>query len=170
MKLLVPEDRLYESYIEAGREYKRQGIDTYHFLELPRHRLFSYFEDLRFGKNMPENYVPSTYLWLSDGDEFLGEINIRHRLNDELLRFGGNIGYGVRISEWGKGLGTTMLAEALKYAGGVVGLERALITCNDNNIASARVIEKNGGRLQDVITNIVDGVTRRTRRYWINIP
>ena len=87
-----------------------------------------------------------------------------------MLRFGGNIGYGVRISEWGKGLGTTMLAEALKYAGEVVGLERALITCNDNNIASARVIEKNGGRLQDVITNIVDGVTRRTRRYWINIP
>ena len=58
MKLLVPEDRLYESYIEAGREYKRQGIDTYHFLELPRHRLFSYFEDLRFGKNMPNINLP----------------------------------------------------------------------------------------------------------------
>lgn len=47
---------------------------------------------------------------------FIGEITIRHKLNEVLERYGGHIGYGVRFSEWGKGYGTLMLELALVEA------------------------------------------------------
>lgn len=104
-----------------------------------------------------------------DGDKFIGEVSIRHELTDALLRYGGNIGYGIRYSEWNKGIGTTMLSMALKYAKERLGLNRVLITCDDDNIGSARVIEKNRGILQDKIPNTIDGRDIITRRYWIDI-
>ena len=70
---------------------------------------------------------------------------------------------------WNKGYGTLMLKEALRYSNEVLGLNKVLITCNDDNIGSARVIEKNGGVLLDKIINHIDGVDRLTRRYWITI-
>lgn len=118
---------------------------------------------------MPEGYVKASYLWLADGDKFIGETAIRHSLTDSLMRLGGHIGYGIRFSEWNKGLGTMMLSKALQYAKEVIGLHKVLITCNDNNYGSIRVIEKNGGKLQDKITNTFDGASRITRRYWIEI-
>ena len=86
-----------------------------------------------------------------------------------MLSFGGNIGYGIRYSKWNKGYGTIMLSLALKYAKEVIGLNKVLITCDDNNVGSARIIEKNFGLLQDKIINVIDGVERITRRYWIEI-
>ena len=109
------------------------------------------------------------YLWLVDGEEFVGEISIRHRLTDALTRFGGHIGYGIRYSQWNKGRGTEMLSKALLYAKDVIGLDRVLLTCGDDNLGSARVIEKNGGMLQDKIINIINDKERLTRRYWIII-
>lgn len=87
---------------------------------------------------MPNGYVKATYLWLIDDDEFIGEVSIRHSLTDSLLFFGGNIGYGVRYSKWNNGIGTTMLSMALNYAKEVIGLNKVLITCNDDNLRSAR--------------------------------
>lgn len=62
-----------------------------------------------------------------------------------------------------------MLSMSLKYAKEVIGLDKVLITCNDNNYGSAHVIEKNGGILQDKIVNMIDGAEQLTRRYWIQI-
>lgn len=62
-----------------------------------------------------------------------------------------------------------MLAMALKYARDELGMERALITCDDDNVGSARVIEKNGGVLWDRLENNVGGRPVITRRYWIEI-
>ena len=100
---------------------------------------------------------------------FLGEIAIRHTLTDALLRFGGNIGYGVKYSAWNKGVGTKMLSLALEYARENLSLEKVLITCNDNNASSVKVIEKNGGVLEDKIVNVIEGQRRITRRYWIQL-
>ena len=87
---------------------------------------------------------------------------------DSLLRYGGHIGYGIRYSKWNFGYGTKMLALALKKAK-QMGLEKGLITCNDDNIGSAKVIENNGGILQDIIENVVDGKRIYTKRYWIEL-
>lgn len=91
-----------------------------------------------------ENWVPCTTLWWVDGVEFLGRIAIRHRLTPALRAVGGHIGYDVRPSARGRGHGTAMLATALPVAA-TLGIDPALITCDADNIASRRVIERNGG-------------------------
>lgn len=169
MELVKPSIQYYQSYIEAIKEYKQNNIDTYDFLDVDKYDIFERMENLHTGKNLPDGYVKATYFWLVDDDEFIGEISVRHSLTDSLLRYGGNIGYGIRYSQWNKGLGTIMLSKALDYARDVLGLSKVLITCNDNNYGSARVIEKNGGKLQDKIKNIIDGVEILSRRYWIEI-
>jgi len=169
MELVIPSEEYYQSYIEAMEEYKQNNIDTYDFWEISKDELFKKMENYRTGNNLPEGYVKATYFWLVDNDKFIGEISIRHSLTDSLLRFGGNIGYGIRYSHWNKGIGTIMLSKALVYAKDVLGLNKVLITCNDNNFGSARVIEKNGGILQDKIINTIDGVDRLSRRYWIEL-
>ncbi|MCF6466626.1 MULTISPECIES: GNAT family N-acetyltransferase [Eubacteriales] len=169
MELIVPCKKYYSSYIDAIKEFSEYKVDTYQFLDASKYDIFEKIENFKTGKNLPLNYVKATYLWLVEDDEFIGEVSIRHELTDSLLCFGGNIGYGIRYSKWNKGYGTIMLSLALKHAKEVVGLNKVLITCNDNNLGSARVIEKNFGLLQDKIINVIDGVERITRRYWIEI-
>jgi len=128
--------------------------------------IFEYFEDHRMGRNLPEGYVPDSTFWLVDGDTYLGTGNIRHRLTPELEQFGGHIGYAIRPSYWNMGYGTLqlrlLLAEAAK-----LGLTHVLLTCDESNLASARVMEKCGGVWQDTIEQAIGGPPRRTRRYWI---
>lgn len=89
-------------------------------------------------------------------------INIRHRLNEYLLQFGGNIGYSVRPSQRRKSYATEMLALALEECR-KLGLNRALVTCDKTNIGSAKTIQKNGGVLEN---EVLEG-DRITQRYWI---
>jgi predicted acetyltransferase len=96
----------------------------------------------------PEGLVPSTTLWWADGDEYLGRIDIRHRLTQHLLDYGGHIGYDVRPSARRRGHATAMLARALPVAAGL-GIDPALITCDEDNIASRKVIERSGGQFDD---------------------
>lgn len=94
--------------------------------------------------HQPDGYVPQTILWWTSGEEYLGRLTLRHRLTIHLTYEGGHIGYEVRPSARGKGHATAMLAAALPLAAGL-GVERALVDCDPGNIASRRVIEKNGG-------------------------
>ena len=80
---------------------------------------------------------------------------------------GGHIGYSVRPSERGKGYATRMLEMALAEARRL-GLKRVLITCDRKNVASARVIRKNGGRLEnEVVSRLRD--REFTQRYWLEL-
>ena len=113
----------------------------------------------------PPNLVPShTYFLFNGPDRIIGAINIRHYLNENLLKHGGHIGYGVRPSERKKGYATLMLKMALPIAK-ELGIEKALITCDKNNIASANVIKNNGGVLENEI--MING--KITQRYWIEL-
>jgi len=169
VRLALPSREYLPSYLRAIKEYEKQKVDTYDFVDPRRCDIIKRADDFRNGRNLPEGWVSATSLWLVIGHEYIGEVSIRHALTDLLLRFGGHIGYAVRYSLWGKGYGTKMLAMALEYAKEVIGLQSVLITCNDDNGGSIRVIERNGGILQDKITNRVDGEERTTRRYWIDI-
>ncbi|MGN6129618.1 MAG: GNAT family N-acetyltransferase [Nocardioidaceae bacterium] len=93
--------------------------------------------------------VPATYWWIVDGLTYLGAITLRHELNDFLLEVGGHIGYGVRPSARRRGLASWALAQTLEQARARA-LPRVLVTCDDTNLASARVIARNGGALEDV--------------------
>ena len=96
----------------------------------------------------PPGRVPCTTWWWVDGQEYLGRIALRHRLNERLLEAGGHIGYDVRPTARRRGHATAMLAAVLPHAR-ALGIERALLTCDADNIASRRVIEARGGVLED---------------------
>ena len=105
-------------------------------------------------------YVPATAWWWIDGDEYLGLIRVRHRLTPQLLENGGHIGYHVRPSARRRGHAAAMLRAVLPEVR-ALGLERALVTCKAGNLASRRVIESNGGVLEDQ--------RGETLRYWIDV-
>jgi len=109
-----------------------------------------------------EGHVHASYWWIAEDDTYLGAITLRHELDDFLLRAGGHIGYGIRPSARGRGLATWALRSVLVRAP-ALGLRTVLVTCGDSNLASARVIEKAGGVLEDVRETELG----LTRRYWI---
>jgi predicted acetyltransferase len=97
----------------------------------------------------PATYVPTSSLWWVEGDEYLGRLGIRHRLAPGRIgERNGHIGYDVRPSARRQGHATEMLAAALPVAAGL-GLSKVLITCDHDNVASRRTIERNGGELHD---------------------
>lgn len=113
-----------------------------------------------------EGRVPATqYLTYRISDnKLVGMVEIRHELNDYLFQFGGHIGDCVRPSEQGKGYATEQISLALKECK-KMGIERVLITCKKANIASARTIQKNNGKLENEV--LQDGIEKQ--RYWIDL-
>jgi len=91
-----------------------------------------------------DGYAPQTVLWWVAGDKYLGRLSIRHRLTPHLLYHGGNIGFEVRPSARRRGHATAMLAAALPLAA-ALGVDPARVDCYAGNVASRRVIVKNGG-------------------------
>ena len=106
-------------------------------------------EQTREDAPRPAHHVPSTTLWWVEGDEYLGRLGIRHRLAPgQIGERNGHIGYDVRPSARRRGHAAAMLAAALPIAGSL-GLPQVLITCDHDNEASRRTIERNGGVLHD---------------------
>lgn len=120
------------------------------------------YEDEAAGVNLGDGRVPQTFLLAVVGGELVGRISIRHRLNERLARDGGHIGYVVLPAHRRRGYATAMLRRGLRIAN-LLGIERALLTCNDTNVGSIAVIERCGGELE--WTGEVGG--RVIRRYWI---
>ena len=117
------------------------------------------------GVNMPPGWVRRTTFWLLDNNDAIAGIShLRHELNDVLRRQGGHIGYYVRPAARGKRLGTSILALTLAE-GRKLGIERFLLTVDAENVPSIRVIEGNGGVLENEGPHPETG--RPYRRYWI---
>ncbi len=111
---------------------------------------------------LADDLVHCTYLWITDGDgaaeEVVGFLALRHSLTPMLLEVGGHIGYSVRPSRRREGHATRALALAVRRAG-AMGLDPVLVTCDDDNLPSARTIERCGGAYEDSRGG--------KRRYWI---
>lgn len=112
-----------------------------------------------------ENIVTSTTFFCLDEDRniFVGAVNIRHDLNEQLRRNGGHIGDGVRPSERRKGYATAMIGLALAECR-KLGIEKVLMVCDKDNIGSAKSIMNNGGVLENEIET--NGTVEQ--RYWID--
>lgn len=122
-------------------------------------------ESLRREETCPKPWVPATqFVALSQTGELLGMIQVRHRFNDFLERYGGHIGYSVRPSQRRQGVAKEMLRQALIYCR-ELGLERVLITCLEDNEASRRTILANGGVYESTVFEPQE--QERLQRYWI---
>ncbi|WP_433191770.1 GNAT family N-acetyltransferase [Nocardia sp. CA-107356] len=108
--------------------------------------------------------MPETYLVATVDDEVIGRASVRHTLNPALTRRGGHIGYAVLRQFRGLGYGTAILHTSISVARDL-GVDRILVTCDDTNAASARIIESCDGIL-DSIEPWTDGTL--VRRYWIS--
>lgn len=164
-ELISPDERVRESFVAAMAEFRAEGRGDADDTTMLGHDIWrhapkwSTSEGFRVFARMlrdqsleeaprPMGFVPCTTLWWVEGDEFLGRIAIRHRLNPKLRELGGHIGYDVRPSARRQGHATAMLRAALSIAR-QLGIEAALLTCDTTNTASRRVIELNGGVLED---------------------
>ena len=106
----------------------------------------------------PEGIVLCDYFWITDGDEMVGFLALRHELTPWLLEEGGHIGYSVRPSRRREGHASRAVALATIRAK-ELGLERVLLTCDEDNVGSRRTIENAGGVYEDS--------RKDKRRYWI---
>ena len=174
MELVTPCEKYKESFIEAVKEFQAEPATTgrherYRELSIPKLEenfevLLQQYRDAAEGKNLKPGFVPWSMFWLEDGGAFIGATSIRHELNDHLLREGGHVGYDVRPSMRGRGLGNKILELTIPKAR-ELGVQKILVTCSENNIASRKVIEKNGGVLENSVP-MGDGKPNMLR-FWI---
>ncbi|MBQ7113924.1 MAG: GNAT family N-acetyltransferase [Clostridia bacterium] len=120
------------------------------------------------GENLPSSYVPATqFLFIRRADNRLvGMLQVRHYLNEHLLRFGGHIGYSVRPSERRRGYAKAMLQAALPFCR-EMGIKKVLITCDENNPASEKTILANGGKYESTAYEPDEKIN--LKRFWIEL-
>ena len=152
------EESLAESPIINGSA----GLDRFSSIEV-------WLEELKKRScedTVPKGLVPSsTYLGVREKDNYIvGMIDIRHYLNEYLTQVGGNIGYGVRKTERNKGYAKQMLKLALEKCKELK-IKKVLITCDEDNIASEKVILSANAKLEDIRN--VDGENKK--RFWIDL-
>lgn len=169
MELVNPSIKYKTSYLQALKEYQAEGRHMEYDPKLLEKDFQSFVNMLigfSEGKNLPAGYVPSTKYWLVDNGEFIGNVSIRHVLNDTLLKFGGHIGYDIRPSKRRMGYGKNILKLALPKAKELE-LGKVLITCDETNIGSRKIIETNGGILENEL--LIEEGKPKKRRYWITL-
>jgi predicted acetyltransferase len=143
----------------GGTSFGRGETDLKTFLQQCR--------DAESLDKVPADLVPQSTFWLVAANKnVIGIVRVRHRLNERLLQYGGNIGYYVRPSERGNGYGKMLLRcglEKFRLLGG----RRALLTVNPLNIASKHIVLANGG-VQD--GQGIDPISREiVDRFWIEL-
>ncbi|MCA0457385.1 MAG: GNAT family N-acetyltransferase [Chloroflexi bacterium] len=167
-QLVAPDVAFQQSYLEALLEFHAENRNLEQDETVIEHDFAGYVRYLHMQSTdeRREGLVPESFYWLVDDDLYIGRVSVRHSLNNRLLLFGGHIGYEIRTSQRRKGYGTLILQLGLAKARSV-GITRALVTCDDDNIGSAKVIEANGGILENTV--LLNHRPVATRRYWIDV-
>lgn len=158
VRLVEPSTELEAAFRAMAAEWRAAGEDRFVQASGDFAVYVEWLEGQKDPENLPPGWVPGSTFWLVTGDgRVVGTSRLRHWLTPDLELEGGNIGYDVRPSERGKGYGSALLALTLDKAR-ELGLDEVLVTCDTDNLASARIIEKNGGRF------VGQGVSEESRK------
>lgn len=177
LALVAPSLEYRDSYIAALREHQAQGrfLDNRHIdndvgaLTRDFERLVRALRNASDPAYVKPGFVPETFLWMIESrtNDLVGRSSIRHQLSDEpTLRDIGHIGYDVRPSRQGRGYGKAILGLTLDEARRL-GMERALVTCDSNNMRSKTIIEHWGGVFERSVP--LAGREYVRLRYWIDL-
>lgn len=165
--LVKPSARYKESFLKAEKEYQKEG--WHKDLNLSQIRkdfpeFIKKFRNYEKGHNLPKDNSSLIIYWLVDDEKFIGHLSVRSFVDKELMKIRGHIGYSIRKSERQKGYGKKILKLGLLKAQ-KLGFKKVLVTCDDDNVASRKIIEANGGIFRNKIPNKGELI----RRYWIRI-
>lgn len=170
---LVEPSLSYESQILSYREeflaYQDSMDGTSFLAEFSDiNKWLSFIEKNHHEETVTDGLVVATeFLTVRESDnKLIGMVDVRHTLNDYLFRIGGHIGYSVRRSERNQGYAKEILAQALNYCQ-TLPLEKVLLTCDKSNPASAKVIQFNGGILENELFD--EDEQEFIQRYWISL-
>ena len=167
--LVMPSGRWKDEFVAMMRELQAEGLygDTdIGNINDDFDRWLVEWERARHETTVAPGMVPATSYWLVVGGRVVGRASVRHRLNEALLLWGGHIGYAIRPSERRKGYGTAALRLALIEARRI-GLREVLVTCDNDNVGSRRIIERNGGVLENEVT--IPQLAKPKLRFWIGL-
>jgi len=171
-KLVRPSAEYKESYLEALEEYHAEGRYLYQEIARLNGDFDSFLEQMRSEKGYPHQPyqdwvepVPETIVWLVKDNKYIGTVDIRHRLNWHLEKWGGHIHFNIRPSMRGKGFGTKILMKAIPIVN-YIGIDKALITINPDDKAAIRIVESVGAEFEDE-TCATDKFPAM-RRYWLD--
>lgn len=158
----------FEDEDEARAAHAELAAEGFAFLPFhepsePWDEYLERIDRLSRGDGLAPGFVPWTDLYGVVDGVIVGRVSVRHRLTEGLLQVGGHIGYGVRTAYRRRGYATELLRAGLGIARDL-GIDRALVTCDDDNVGSAIVIERCGGELED-IRSAAGGSPKR--RYWV---
>lgn len=169
MQLVPPAVIYQETFLRGLREFRAEGLQWWLGPDTDTaERDFPEFvaQKLADATRKTASLAPKTHLWAIERDEFVGRISIHHELTDALRVEGGHIGYDTVPSWRGRGVATQMLRLALPFAA-ALGFTEVLLTCDNTNEGSIRVIERNGGVLRQTI--YLAAKETHKRHYWIDV-
>ena len=174
LKLIKPDKKYYKQYKEMMDEWNMEGSRIapwplhlkYHTEEYFKEMLYR-VEEVEKGDNLGE-YASSTTYWLYNDETnvLLGASNLRHYLTEDGLKLWGHIGYGIRPSERKKGYATELLRMTMTEAK-KKNIDKVLLGAYIGSIGSWKVMEKCGGKLENIVIEEETGLP--VKRYWIDI-
>lgn len=159
--------RFRDSFLEAGETSINGSRGLHHFEDYDE-----WIGSVRACEN-PENDIlgvqATLYMAMRKIDEnIIGCVELRHDLNDELKVLGGHVGYSVAPEERRKGYATEILRQVILKAK-EFGIASLMLTCDAENIASERTIQKCGGVLEKEAPILYHEEERISKTYWIPI-
>lgn len=166
-QLVLPSILYRDSYLDALREFQAEGASVGLSIDRLSGNFATYVQELldeADATKVKPGKVPAIYYWLIDEGDYIGQVSIRHPLNESLRQWGGHIGYRIRPMRRRRGYGRQILRLALVEARRM-GLSRVMVTCYSDNLGSKKIIEGGGGVLDSEVK--VDG--KVGLRYWIDL-
>jgi len=166
IELIPPDLSRTNEYLSLCNEFARNDDSKHKYIDTEEKAKARIISDLKIaGEEIPPGKVRTLVRWAQDENhKIVGTCRMRLSLNSSLEKTGGHIGYDVRPESRNKGYGSEILRLAVQEIRNN-GIGNILITCDDDNIGSYKIIEKNNGILENKIWD--NEIGKEVRRYWI---